>query len=222
MLQVRLLGQFDVRAAGKRVCLPSRSGQSLLAYLLLTAGTAHRRERLAGLLWPDTSDDNARHNLRTELWRVRKALGSPSPAKAEYFLTEDLTIAFNPAADYWLDVNQILRASVPDNAFGDLAGQLALYEGELLPGFYDDWVVLEREHVQAAFERKMKQLIEGLCRDQRWTTVLEWSERWLALGQTPEPAYRALMIAYGALGDRSKVMRDLRALCDRAPKRSGR
>ncbi len=76
MLQVRLLGQFDVRADGKRVVIPSRAGQSLFAYLLLSAGTAHRRERLAGLLWPDTSDDNARRNLRQELWRVRKAIGS--------------------------------------------------------------------------------------------------------------------------------------------------
>ena len=48
MLQVRLFGQFDVRADGKRVAISSRAGQSLLAYLLLSAGTAHRRERLAG------------------------------------------------------------------------------------------------------------------------------------------------------------------------------
>ena len=50
MLQVRLLGQFDVRVDSKRVVISSRAGQSLLAYLLLTAGVAHRRERLAGRL----------------------------------------------------------------------------------------------------------------------------------------------------------------------------
>jgi WD40 repeat protein/DNA-binding SARP family transcriptional activator len=206
VLQVRLLGQFDVRADGKRVSLPSRAGQSLLAYLLLTAGTAHRRERLAGLLWPDTSDENARHNLRTELWRIRKAIGSPPPAKAEYLLTEDLTITFNPEADYWLDADQLQQPTPIDDGLGDLANQLALYEGELLPGFYDEWVVLEREHLQALFEHKMKQLLEALCREQRWAAVLEWSECWIALGQTPEPAYRALMVAYASLGDRTKVV----------------
>ena len=60
MLRVRLLGQFDVRVDDKRVLIPSRAGQSLMAYLLLTARTTHRREKLAGLLWPDTSDENAR------------------------------------------------------------------------------------------------------------------------------------------------------------------
>src|SRR5688500_44761 len=62
MLQIRLLGQFDVRIDGKRILIPSRAGQSLLAYLLLTAGTPHRREKLAGILWPDFADDTARKN----------------------------------------------------------------------------------------------------------------------------------------------------------------
>ena len=43
MLQIRLLGQFDIRADGKRVTIPSRAAQSLFAYLVLTAGTIHRR-----------------------------------------------------------------------------------------------------------------------------------------------------------------------------------
>jgi WD40 repeat protein/DNA-binding SARP family transcriptional activator len=206
MLQIHLLGQFNVRAAGKRLDLPSRAGQSLLAYLLLNAGTPQRRERLAGLLWPDTSDENARHNLRTELWRIRKALGSRDDTDHEYLLTEDLTITFNPEAQYWLDVNQLQRCTSADGSVDDLIGQLTLYQGELLPGFYDDWIVLERERLQAVFERDMKCLLEQLCAEQRWTTVLEWSERWIALGQTPEPAYRALMTAYAALGDRTKAI----------------
>ena len=49
-------------------------------------------------------------------------------------------------------------------------------------------------------------MLERLCQEQRWATVLEWSERWIALGQTPEPAYRALMAAYAALGDRAKAV----------------
>lgn len=206
MLQIRLLGQFDVRSSGKRIEIPSRAGQSLLAYLLLTAGTPQRRERLAGLLWPDTSDENARHNLRTELWRIRKALGSRDDADHDYLLSEDLTIAFNPEAQYWLDVNQLQRPTAPDGSLDDLLSQLTLYQGELLPGFYDDWIVLERERLQAVFERGMKRLLERLCEEQRWATVLEWSERWIALGQTPEPAYRALMAAYAALGDRAKAV----------------
>ncbi len=123
----------------------------------------------------------------------------------EYIQAEEFTVTFNPKTDYWLDVAQLDRPVAAEDALNDLINQLALYRGELLPGFYDDWIVLERERVQALFENKMMQLMEALCREQRWSTVLEWGERWIVLGHTPEPAYRALMMAYAALGDRSKV-----------------
>ena len=81
MLQIRLLGQFDIRVDGKRVTFPTRAAQSLLAYLVLTAGTSQRREKLAGMLWPEISDENARKNLRQELWRIRKAISTGHSAK---------------------------------------------------------------------------------------------------------------------------------------------
>src|ERR671932_2165289 len=110
MLQVWLLGQFEARVDGKRVVIPSRAAQSLLAYLILTPGTPHRREKLAGLLWPEMSDNNARNNLRHELWRVRKAITSRQSSGTVHILAEELTIAFNAEADYWLDVAQLERA----------------------------------------------------------------------------------------------------------------
>src|SRR3970282_621508 len=113
MLQIRLLGQFDVRLDGKRIVISSRAGQSLLAYLALTAGTAHRREKLAGTLWPDTSDENARKNLRQELWRIRKAIPSQNLDVADdYLLADEFTLTFNRDANYWLDVAMLEKPEV--------------------------------------------------------------------------------------------------------------
>jgi class 3 adenylate cyclase len=64
---------------------------------------------------------------------------------------------------------------------------------------------MERERIAALFERKMQELLDLLVREERWSSVLEWSERWIALGQTPEPAYRGLMLAHAALGEPAKV-----------------
>ncbi len=50
MLEIRLLGQFDVRLSGQPITIQSRSAQSLLAYLVLTAGTRHRRRRTRSFL----------------------------------------------------------------------------------------------------------------------------------------------------------------------------
>jgi WD40 repeat protein/DNA-binding SARP family transcriptional activator len=203
MLQIRLLGQFDIRLDGKRIVISSRAGQSLLAYLAMTAGTPHRREKLAGTLWPDSSEENARKNLRQELWRIRKAIPAQNlPEADEYLIADEFTLTFNRDADYWLDV-AILENSDAD--IQSLTSSLSLYQGELLPGFYDDWVVLERERLQTLFESTMEKLVEKLVESERWTAVQEQCERWLALGFVSEPAYRALMLSNNARGDMAKV-----------------
>lgn len=208
MLQLRLLGQFQVQVEGKPVVIPSRAAQSLLAFLILNSGIAHRREKLAGMLWPDMSDDGARRNLRHELWRLRKALSANQTVPAEYIISEELAIRFNPDAEYWLDVAQLERAPAPGDSLGDWIGRAALYRGELLPGFYDDWVGPERDRVQATFETRMDELLRRLIQEERWLTAIEWAERWIAVGHTPEAAYRALMLAHSAQGETSKIALD--------------
>jgi len=202
MLQIRLLGQFDVQLDKKRIIIPTRLGQSLLAYLALTAGTAHRREKLAGAFWPDTSDEGARRNLRQELWRIRKALATQQNNEADYLLADEFTVTFNRNSEYWLDVAQVERS---ESDLESLSRNLAFYQGEFLPGFYEEWVTLERERIQSLFDSKMEKLLEQLTVTEHWTTVQEQAERWLTLCNTPEPAFRALMLASGSRGDMAKV-----------------
>ncbi len=204
MLEVRLLGQFDVRRDEAPLLIPSRPAQALFAYLILNAGTTYRREKLAGLLWPDTTEANARSYLRHELWRVRKAIESGAPGRRKYLIVDEITIGFDALAEYWLDA-ALLEATSPEASASDLIETLSVYRGELLPGFYDEWVLLERERLQAVFEQKMVRLMERLIEEQRWAEAQEWGERWIAQGQTPEPAYRTLMAAHSASGDVAKV-----------------
>jgi len=152
MLEVRLLGQFDVLRDGRRLTIPTRHAQALFAYLVLNATKPHRRERLSGMLWPDSSEDNARSNLRHELWRLRKALEKDGDS---YFSANDLTIAFDPQSDYSLDVRQLECKPLDKSTKADLIDALSAYHGELLPGFYDEWVFLERNRLVAIFESKI-------------------------------------------------------------------
>ena len=136
MLDVRLLGTFEVKHKKKPISISSRPAQSLFAYLILTAGTAHRREKLAGMLWPDSLEETARDNLRHALWRIRKALPASGQPKVEYLLTDDLSIAFNASAEYWLDAAALEK--VTENASADeLIAVLSEYQGELLMGFHE-------------------------------------------------------------------------------------
>jgi predicted ATPase/DNA-binding SARP family transcriptional activator len=202
MLRVRLLGKFEVSQDGKIITITSRPAQSLFAYLILNAGIAHRREKLAGLLWPDSLEETARDNLRHALWRMRKALETASSTRLLH--ADDVTISFTELSDYWLDAAELEGLS--ENASADeVMAVLAEYQAELLPGFYDEWVVLQREHLYSIFEHHMARLMSLLEDEKRWLDILDWGERWVKLGQKPEPAYRALMSAHAAKGDMSKV-----------------
>jgi WD40 repeat protein/DNA-binding SARP family transcriptional activator len=203
MLEVRLLGQFSVTAGSDAVEIPSRPAQSLFAYLILNAGIPQRRERLSGLFWPKSTVENARGNLRHALWRVRKALNACSACPRDIISADDFTISFDAAADYWLDTAVLEHQGQEETTADALLTTVSVYCGELLPGFYDSWVLLERERLQAIFARKMGLLMQYLLAEQRWQEVLRQGERWIALGYSPENAYFALMVAHCALGDSS-------------------
>jgi predicted ATPase/DNA-binding SARP family transcriptional activator/Tfp pilus assembly protein PilF len=202
MLEVRLLGKFEITCDRKPVQITSRAAQSLFAYLILSAGTAHRREKLAAALWPDSLQDTARDKLRRALWQLRKSFLSVS--NIQYLSADDLSIAFNSAAEYWLDVAELHKLHT-DASADEMIAVLSEYQGELLSGYYDEWVISEREHIHSVFEKKMARLMSLLQEENRWLEILDWGERWIKLGQKPEPAYRALMSAHAAKGDMYKV-----------------
>jgi WD40 repeat protein/DNA-binding SARP family transcriptional activator len=213
MLQVRLLGQFSIHIDDVPIYINSRPAQSLLAYLIINAGRHFRREKLAGLFWPDTTEENARNNLRQALWRVRKSLDINAPQPL--FVVDEINIAFNASSDYHLDVLELEANLNEDISLPRLIEIVSLYQGELLPGFYDDWVVLERERLNSIFEARMGSLIEGLVENQNWTEVIAWSEKWISLGGVPETAYRGLMMAHISQGDISKMAATYRR-CEKA------
>jgi len=188
-----------VELNGTPIEIPSRPAQSLLAYLILNPGKSFRREKLAGLLWPDSDETAARNNLRQTLWRLRKAVGDG------YIVSDKFSIAFDSNADYNLDAAMLEDGAVETESADALIRSVSVYEGRLLPGFYDDWVTLEAERLEAVFQDRIQMLIDRLTEEGRWREVRVWAEWWLAQGQVPEPAYRALMMAHAGLGDLASV-----------------
>ena len=203
MLEAHVLGSFQIKRNGMAVDLPSRPAQALLAYLLLNRERPVRREKLAGLLWPDADEANARSNLRHALWRIRKALevaGGPV-----YLDADDLGVSLRLQPGDWLDV-AVLESPLPEPAqVDDLLRQAQACGGELLPGFYEDWVVLERTRLQAVCEDRLGRLAVALLRLERWSEAAAWCEQWIALGGAPEPAYRYLMLASAGQGNQAGI-----------------
>jgi DNA-binding SARP family transcriptional activator len=171
---------------------------------VLNAGVTQRREKLAGLLWPEATETNARSYLRQALLRIRKSLENGSLYWEDYLQISDISVTFDNQSEYWLDVDILLQPAEAGTV-EEIIEIISLYRGELLPGFYDEWVVFERDRLQAAYHQKMNLLLDRLIQIGRWDDALKWSEQWIGLGYAPEPAYRALMSAYAGLGDQGMI-----------------
>ena len=136
-----LLGRFALECDSDSIGVPV-GVQRLLAFLALRGPC--NRHNVAGTLWPEVTDAQALASLRTCVWRLNKALpGLMDPCGPALALSDFVEVdsqeqeAFASALlNHERDDLEWLTAHLP-----------LLRGGELLPGWYDDWVILERERL---------------------------------------------------------------------------
>lgn len=146
---VQLLGGVIVRSGDLRVeKLPSRGTAALLARLALFPQRAHAREELATLLWPDADAAAAANRLRNALATLRKLLEPPGTPRHSVLQANRLQVRLQPVA-YACDVLEFERLARE----GEVDAARSLFRGELMPGFYDDWIDEERHRLNALHDR---------------------------------------------------------------------
>ena len=110
-LAVKLLGPFQTTLDGTAIPESrTRKIEALLAFIILEAQTAHRREQLIGLLFPELPEDQARTNFRQTLTRLRRAI-QDEEADPPFLIINRESIQFNPYSDYSLDVTTFQQLS---------------------------------------------------------------------------------------------------------------
>lgn len=150
--EVRLLGGFQLRCNNHVVeTLPS--SQRLLAFLALNDRSLPR-SFVAASLWPDTTDKKAGANLRTALWRLHEP---------DHQVVDVATSHLALRAAVWVDARHVETAARDHRRWGILPGPDVVdrIRGELLPGFWDSWLVFERERLR----HEMIHLYELVCSD---------------------------------------------------------
>ncbi len=212
MLEIRLLGEQRVIGGpdlGGRT-QPSRS-VALLGYLILHAEVPQTRQHLAGVFWPDSTEPQARTNLRRELHNLRVMLGDdPS------LMVQPTSLAWRDSPSCRVDVRVFeaeRRAASSARASGDSAGfvahaeaAIAEYRGELMPGSYDDWVLDEREPLLRACVDLCDGVIGAHRRSGDRTRALEVARRRVQLKPLEEAGYRVVMELQAESGDRAAAV----------------
>jgi DNA-binding SARP family transcriptional activator len=200
-LRVRFLGTLDIRDDDLPLCKPpTLKSQSLLAYLIYHRHQPQPRERLAGLFWGDRPEPKARQSLATALWHIRRCL-----PPEEYILSDFQGIQFDPRADLCLDVDLFEREIRSDDVTC-LKSAVALYRGDFLEGFYDDWIINERYRLEALFFDALARLMIYQEAAGEHQAALSTALRLLQWDPVREDAHRLAMRTYCRLGQRNAVL----------------
>ena len=203
-VRLRLLGGFELTVDGVAKEMPPAAAR-LVAFLGLQARPMVR-SHVAGVLWGDRSEDRASACLRSAIWRANAGAPVISSSRTRVALA-DVTVDARDAA-----------GAAHEQLVG--AGPIApdALSGELLPGWYDDWVIVERERLRQLCTEGLEQMAQALLDEGLWSRAIEAALAVISAEPLREVAHRVIIDAHAGAGNRGAALRQYetcRALLDR-------
>jgi DNA-binding SARP family transcriptional activator/tetratricopeptide (TPR) repeat protein len=197
--------------------IPGTTARSLLAYLLMHRDRPHTRDLLNGTFWPELPEATARRRLSQALWQIRKTL-DPHPI----LLAEGDTVQIDPTLPLWIDVEEFqgqvnrytkehpplsLSTCPSSTNLSELDKAITLYRGEFLAGYYDDWLLVERERLREVFLATLAHLAEGHKAQGEYEQALLYTRRLASEDPWREEAHREAMRLCHLLGRDAEALK---------------
>lgn len=209
-LRLSLFGPFRAWRDGNPSSVRAKKGRALVAFLALPAGRPHHREQLASLLWGDTGQDRARHNLRQCLLTLRRELGDDALIVNEHerVRLDDERVE--------TDVDCFCREAKAEGDIEALARASERYRGDLLEDLhinedpYNTWLEAERARLRALAAEVRLKLARLLSEDQPERAIAV-ARHHLNLEPAHEETHHLLMKLYDRTGRRAAALRQFDA-----------
>lgn len=217
--RIELMGRLRV-IQGDRILTRFRTRKTggLFAYMAFYAGRRHFREELMELFWPESDPALGRRSLRMALSSLRRQLEPPGTPPGSVILADRSFAWLNPEACVTdvTEFEQALRAAERADGSEERVQQLTraveLYQGELLPGFFEEWVLQERQRLAEAYFQALEWCIVHLEQRGDLPRALQIARRAVAADPLREGAHRELMRLYVAVGQPAAALRQYREL----------
>ncbi|MFC0432875.1 BTAD domain-containing putative transcriptional regulator [Kutzneria buriramensis] len=205
--RLTLLDGFALTVGGRELVVP-KAQQRLLALVALRRDT--NRNTAVGLLWPEGAEARAMASLRTALWRLQQ-LHVPTVRVAGDAMSLDPGLR--------LDVSELTgMAALARQGSAELPPSLLLGPHELLPGWYDDWVLVERERLRQLYLHTVEGFAASCLRAGRHGDALEAAHAAVRADPLRESPYRLVIevhLAEGNVAEALSTYQNYRALLAR-------
>src|SRR5574341_787164 len=217
-LRFHLFGKFAAqRDAEPLEGLDAGKDQELLSFLLIRPNQHHSREALATMLWGDNSTATSKKYLRQSIWHLQAVLESPHNQDTNHLLIEHDWLRVNPRNLPWCDVYEFEKAcrfvegisgkQLGEQQAGQIKAAVALYRDDLLTGWYQDWVLFERERLQNKYLLLLDKLIAYSEQHREYEQGQTYATKILRYDPARERTHRELMRLYYLSGDRTAALR---------------
>lgn len=197
---LRLLDSFGLSVAGEEVDLPG-GARRLLAFLALADGSV-LRSHVAYTLWPDTSEERSRSNLRAALWRLRGAAGGLVDQSAGRLR---LGAGVDVDTRDVLGLARVILAGADPGPVRDVCRRLGA--GDLLTDWYDSWLTEPREHLRQVRLHALEAMGARELDEGRIHTAIESALAAVAAEPLRESAHRLLVRAHLAEANPAEALR---------------
>lgn len=212
-LHIQLLGDFHIVAGETAVTsLNTARLQAFFCFLLMQAHKPQPRHYIASLLWPNSSEAQARTNLRKYIHQLRRKL----PATDQLLEIDSNMIQWRADAPAVVDVHEFERCLTqadslqkqgrPDEVRLALVQAVAAYQGDLLPACYEEWIALPRERLASRYLQALDQLAQLLEVQGHYDQAVLYGQQLLERDALRESSYQRLMQLYMLVGNRAKAI----------------
>jgi|SRR5579859_1160724 len=199
-IRLRLLTGFQLACDGNPISLPM-SAQRLVAFIGLHERSV-QRNYVAGALWIDSPDQRAAASLRSALWRTRQ------PGVT---LVEADNGGLRLAPHVTIDIKEATRFAHrlvdPNTTWNGADPQLDVLSGDLLPDWYEDWILVERERFRQIRLHALETICVRLTQQERFAEAIEAGMAAVRAEPLRESANRCLIRAHLAEGNRIEARR---------------
>jgi SARP family transcriptional regulator, regulator of embCAB operon len=203
---VSVLGGFHLWWKGTIQAGTPRASQRLLAFLALHEGVANRA-LVAGTLWPDASEGHAYSNLRSALARLQRTCHKAlQTSKLELGLAEDVIVDLPHARAL---ARRLLDPAATSEQ-SDLGAAVVALSADLLPGWYDDWVLIQAEDWRQLRLHALEALAKRLTEAGRWGEAADAAGAAVRAEPLRESARAALIQVHVAEGNQWEALREFR------------
>jgi DNA-binding SARP family transcriptional activator len=221
MLRVQLFGNLRIQDDGRGLeGFQSNRAKELFCYLLLHRDYPHSRETLAGRFWPNCDTNQSRKYLRQALWQLHQSMRDARGSDGRCLNVEGEFVSWDERADVWVDVFHFERAfasverrardGLSPECAHDLRYAVALYGGDLMEGWYQDWCLFHRERLHSNYLFLLEKLMEHCELHHEFDAGLAYGERLLNRDKVRERSYVRMMRLHYLAGDRAGAIRQFR------------